>query len=1582
MVSRRNQQVRRQKMSQRAMQWSIRKLNVGVASVAVAVGMFLAGGALEVTNVAHADTLAPAVSEQADTDQAQETTEDQPKAVVEDTDTTATTTEETATTTDEETADQAATADDQTDAKTEDAADVETENSADQVTNDQATADATTDKADDKTTTETPKKAEKAADNADRAATSKDVTADLTDQKVQLKGSDGNQLPDTIRPHNSESLKVEYSFTVPDSVNAGDTFKVGWSKNLNLYGVSAPNIDVQSVFDANGNVIARGQYDKEAETIEYTFTDYVTNHQNVKARLELPLFIDPEYVLSDSTQALTAYFGDVKDAQNIKVSYDKYIGPEGRANGEAFVNNVDHNNNTFTHTVYVNPYGATLTNQEIYIRNQNVNETGKTSGIIYNPNITNFKIYRVKNLQNLNHSFWIDPDNVVDITNQVYYAAIQGNSQIAIKVTERPDNSTYIIQYTTEFDPQKDIAPRVIMIAQSQNGQKYQWSWDNYVQKYTGNSDGGGDQTQPGKFIEHHVYETYVDGQKVDEKVVDETPQEGNKNEQYQTGKKETDGFTFVKTDNPVNIPTYNEDGSDAAGNFVPGQTQEITYVYRKDLYTGGFQEHHVYETYVDGKKVNTETVDGTPSRGTEDKEYTTGKQEKDGFTFVETKDLVNDPTYNEDGSQENGHFVAKKDQEITYVYRKDLYTGSFQEHHIYETYVNGKKVNTETVDGTTERGTEDKTYTTGRKEKDGFTFVETKDPVNNPTFNKDGSDATGHFVAKTNQEITYVYRKDITVEPGKFVEHHIYETYVDGKKVSDETVDSAPQAGLDNEEYTTGKKDKDGFTFVETKAPVNNPTFNKDGNETTGNFVPGETQEITYVYRKDLYTGGFQEHHVYETYVNGKLVNTTTVNGTTERGTEDKTYTTGKKDKDGFTFVETKDPVNNPTFNKDGSEATGHFVAKTNQEITYVYRKDVTVEPGKFVEHHVYETYVDGEKVSDETVDSAPQAGLDNEEYTTGKKDKEGFTFVETKDPVNNPTFNEDGSETTGNFVPGQTQEITYVYRKDLYTGGFQEHHVYETYVNGKKVNTETVNGTTERGTEDKTYTTGKKDKDGFTFVETKDPVNNPIFNKDGSEATGHFVAKMNQEITYVYRKDVTVEPGKFVEHHIYETYVDGKKVSDKTVDSAPQAGLDNEEYTTGKKDKDGFTFVKTDKPVNDPTYNEDGSQATGNFVPGETQEITYVYRKDLYTGGFQEHHVYETYVNGKLVNTETVNGTTERGTEDKTYTTGKKDKDGFTFVETKAPVNNPTFNKDGSEATGHFVAKTNQEITYVYRKDITVEPGKFIEHHVYENYVDGKKVTEEVVNSTPQEGLDTDQYQTGKKDKDGYTFTKVENPVNNPSYNKDGSETSGHFVPGKTQEVTYVYRKDQYTGKFVEHHIYETYVDGKKVSQEVVDGTPQKGLSTEEYLTGKKDKDGFTFSKVENPINNPTYDKDGHEVSGHFVPGETQEITYVYRKDVTTPEKPEKPEEPTTPDSQKPEVPGKPTTPETPEQKPGVPVGNNESSNKNQPMKETEKAPTDSKQLPQTGAQASQTGLLGAVVVALGGLFTFGQKKERNDK
>ncbi|WP_413203276.1 MucBP domain-containing protein, partial [Lactobacillus iners] len=93
-----------------------------------------------------------------------------------------------------------------------------------------------------------------------------------------------------------------------------------------------------------------------------------------------------------------------------------------------------------------------------------------------------------------------------------------------------------------------------------------------------------------------------------------------------------------------------------------------------------------------------------------------------------------------------------------------------------------------------------------------------------------------------------------------------------------------------------------------------------------------------------------------------------------------------------------------NPKYSEKGEPTKGKFVGDKTQAITYVYEKKVakpapTPEPkkGSFKETHIYRVVDEDGKVISESSTERVVSGTEKEEYTTGKVDKEGYTFKNT---------------------------------------------------------------------------------------------------------------------------------------------------------------------------------------------------------------------------------------------------------------------------------------------------------------------------------------------------------------------------------------------------------------------------------------------------------------------------------------------------------------------------------------------------------------------------------------------------------
>ncbi|MDU3805803.1 MAG: Ig-like domain-containing protein, partial [Finegoldia magna] len=481
----------------------------------------------------------------------------------------------------------------------------------------------------------------------------------------------------------------------------------------------------------------------------------------------------------------------------------------------------------------------------------------------------------------------------------------------------------------------------------------------------------------------------------------------------------------------------------------------------------------------------------------------------------------------------------------------------------------------------------------------------------------------------------------------GYFKEHHVYYTKVDGVLQEDKTftLHSNKTEGYDYDTYFTNKNEIDDFKFVkvDTDKLVENPVYNTDGTIARGNYEPGKTKEVTYIYERDVKHGSFQEHHIYQTLdEDGNIIDekTVTKDGTETTGIDENEYSTSKKDqegnvvteeidKDGYKLVEVKatnDKSNElgVQFDGQGAATCGNYVNGEKLEVTYIYQKQKPVEKkGSFQEHHIYQTKkLNGTIVKDDEVNKDETSGTEKENYKTSKIDRKGYKLIEVKS-TNGGQFNEDGSLKEAAYIADKKQEVTYIYQKEEVgqtpleeTGTFQEHHIYRTIDKDGNVTEEKVDGKVTGGTKDMTYTTGKVDKEGFTFVGTENPVENPTFSTEGESTTGKFKPGVKQEITYVYEKKEKAwtpieETGKFQEHHIYRTIDKNGEVTEEKVDGKVTGGTKDMTYTTGKVDKEGFTFVGTENRVEEPSYNEKGETTKGNFKPGVKQEITYVYER-----------------------------------------------------------------------------------------------------------------------------------------------------------------------------------------------------------------------------------------------------------------------------------------------------------------------------------------------------------------------------------
>ncbi|MDU7412535.1 MAG: Ig-like domain-containing protein, partial [Anaerococcus sp.] len=541
----------------------------------------------------------------------------------------------------------------------------------------------------------------------------KDLEVSPESEKTQLKAGKGQQVNNKVHVSN---INIQYKdggsqkeevwvtsaghaaftadYKVDDDVKSGDYFTVSYGDNVVPGLVNEPRT-ATNLMDARGRLIAKGVYDKNTNTTTYTFTDYVDIFNNVRGSFQQSLWPVREQITDDGQKVdVTITVADETKTRNMTFQYGnkKYL-PITET-----ITSVNREENTVHTTTYINQSGDRIGGlNKIKLESNNYEYTDPSQVKIYE--VSNNAVFRDSFSPNLAAGAKEVTDLPIIVENGIAYIDVGTKLNMKTK---------YVVLGTPTLKKDADPNKAVKVTSSVVNKNNGQVVVDNHGQTVShtsallqagDTSTGEGDQEeQPGSFQEHHIYLTKdKDGNVIEEKTIkkDGETTKGSKTEFYKTGKKEEDGYTFVRTENPVNNPIYNNDGSKSAGNYVPGVKQEITYVYEKTVdepaeEPGSFQEHHIYITKdEDGNIIEEKTIkeDGKVKEGTKDETYPTGKNEKDGYTFVRTENPVNEPTYNEDGTPTEGNFKPGEKQEITYVYEKTITTkGSFQDHHIYQT--------------------------------------------------------------------------------------------------------------------------------------------------------------------------------------------------------------------------------------------------------------------------------------------------------------------------------------------------------------------------------------------------------------------------------------------------------------------------------------------------------------------------------------------------------------------------------------------------------------------------------------------------------------------------------------------------------------------------------------------------------------------------------------------------------------------------------------------------------------------------------------------------------------------------------
>ncbi|HDL4775428.1 TPA: fibrinogen-binding adhesin SdrG C-terminal domain-containing protein, partial [Staphylococcus aureus] len=278
----------------------------------------------------------------------------------------------------------------------------------------------------------------------------------------------------------SDVLKLKANYTIDDSVKEGDTFTFKYGQYFRPGSVRLPS-QTQNLYNAQGNIIAKGIYDSTTNTTTYTFTSYVDQYTNVSGSFEQVAFAKRENATTDKTAyKMEVTLGNDAYSEEIIVDYgNKKAQP--LISSTNYINNEDLSRNM---TVYVNQPKNTYT-KETFV--------STLTGYKFNPDAKNFKIYEVTDQNQFVDSFTPDTSKLKEVTNQfnITYSNDNKTATVDLLNGQTSSNKQYIIQQVAYPDNTSTDNGKIDYTLETQNGKS---SWSNSYSSVNGSSTANGDQ--------------------------------------------------------------------------------------------------------------------------------------------------------------------------------------------------------------------------------------------------------------------------------------------------------------------------------------------------------------------------------------------------------------------------------------------------------------------------------------------------------------------------------------------------------------------------------------------------------------------------------------------------------------------------------------------------------------------------------------------------------------------------------------------------------------------------------------------------------------------------------------------------------------------------------------------------------------------------------------------------------------------------------------------------------------------------------------------------------------------------------
>ncbi|HCX2379370.1 TPA: fibronectin-binding protein FnbB [Staphylococcus aureus] len=317
-------------------------------------------------------------------------------------------------------------------------------------------------------------------------ATGIDVTSKVEVTESSLEGH--KQGTNVVNPHNAERVTLKYKWKFEEGIKAGDYFDFTLSNNVETHGISTLR-KVPEIKSSDGQVMAVGEVNEERK-IRYTFKEYVQGKKDLKAELDLNLFIDPTTVTKRGNQNIEVTLGEKKTSKQFDIKYLDGVKDNWGVTVNGRIHTLNKEEGRFSHFAYVKPNNQSLTSVTVSGQVTKGNKSGAS-----NPSV---KVYKHIGSDELAESVYgdvLDETKFEDVTDKLSLT-LTGNGGYTLDFSELDKTKNYVIKYEGDYDSSaSDLNFQTKLSGYHNYYYSYypvQLTWNNGVAFYSNNAQGDG----------------------------------------------------------------------------------------------------------------------------------------------------------------------------------------------------------------------------------------------------------------------------------------------------------------------------------------------------------------------------------------------------------------------------------------------------------------------------------------------------------------------------------------------------------------------------------------------------------------------------------------------------------------------------------------------------------------------------------------------------------------------------------------------------------------------------------------------------------------------------------------------------------------------------------------------------------------------------------------------------------------------------------------------------------------------------------------------------------------------------------